>query len=407
MEAPARTLRVEILSRYPTSGGTAGQRGLATYTQMLAEPLSRRVQLTVLAEVSTAPSTATRPGGDAVSVRRIWTEGPMGLLPVLRDILRGGTRPDVVHVQHEFLAYDSLASNAVLLPLLFLCKLRGISTVVTFHGLLTARNLEMLQVGEYGYRIAPAQLRRMMRVWIRIVAALSDAIVVHEAWQRDTLLHEYGLASALVHRIPHGVPDETGAARGEDRPAHPKPRVLFFGYLAPYKGLEVLLDAVGGIGGPEFELLIAGDASPRARGQPGYEKYLRRIDELIAATHGRARRIGFVPEEEVGPLLRSVDLVVLPYTAVLSSSGPLALAMAYGTPVLATHELFEEGTLSVYDGTVADLRRKLERFVSDPDLRRQAVAELAAFRTDRIWPRIADLHADLYRVLRMGRATVP
>jgi glycosyltransferase involved in cell wall biosynthesis len=182
-----------------------------------------------------------------------------------------------------------------------------------------------------------------------------------------------------------------------------KPKVLFFGYLAPYKGLETLLQAVAGIGSPDFELLIAGDVSPRARGHPEYEQYLKRIDELIAATKGRARKIGFVPNEEVEALLKSVDLVVFPYTSVLSSSGPLALAMAYGTPLLATRELFEEGALCVYDGTVADLRTKLERFLLHPELRELAAAELVSFRSGRTWSHIAELHREVY--LHVGAKT--
>ncbi len=393
----ARTLDVHMVSRYPTSGSSAGQRGLATYTRMLAEPLSKLVNLTILAEEWDGLETSSSEGASRYRVHRVWHEGATGLVPLFRGLLRRGDIPAVFHIQHEFLGYGHVASNGVLLPLLLLSRIRGCATVVTFHGLLTEHNIGTLQFGDYGFALPPGRLRRAMRIWVRAVGALSDAVVVHEGWQREALVDEYRLVASKVHRIPHGMPEATPEPAEGRRPEAARPMVLFFGYLAPYKGLEVLLEAAAGIESPDFELLIAGDVSPRARGHPEYEAYLRHIDALIAQTKGRARKIGFVPEEQVERLFRSVDLVVLPYTSVISSSGPLALAMAYGIPILATRKLLDEGALCAYDGTVEDLRRKLEQFLADPDLRQRAATELDGLRSERSWGRIAERLVGLYR----------
>lgn len=48
---------------------------------------------------------------------------------------------------------------------------------------------------------------------------------------------------------------------------------------------------------------------------------------------------GFVPEEKVALYFSACDAVILPYTSFFSSSGPLALAIAYDKPILLSPSL--------------------------------------------------------------------
>jgi glycosyltransferase involved in cell wall biosynthesis len=101
-------------------------------------------------------------------------------------------------------------------------------------------------------------------------------------------------------------------------------RLLSFGRLLPYKGLDLLADALGMLGPqPGLELRIVGrgpasDVLNRLRAMPGVTVENR-----------------WVPEDEIGTLLGWSDALVLPYREA-SQSGVAAAALAAGRRVLAT-----------------------------------------------------------------------
>lgn len=102
------------------------------------------------------------------------------------------------------------------------------------------------------------------------------------------------------------------------------PRLLFFGRLLPYKGLDLLAAAVASLP-PEAAVTLrvvgCGSESPA-------------LDALRACA-GVTVENRWVPEREVGALLTWADALVLPYREA-SQSGVAAAAMAAGRPVIAT-----------------------------------------------------------------------
>ncbi|HEV2316616.1 MAG TPA: glycosyltransferase [Thermoplasmata archaeon] len=107
-------------------------------------------------------------------------------------------------------------------------------------------------------------------------------------------------------------------------------RVAFVGRLVPYKGLPVLIDAVGILAreGVDVKLFIAG------RG-PMLEELRRQ-----AAGHGLGDRVeflGFVPDERLAALYTGADVVACPSISLLESTATcLEEAAACGIPVLGS-----------------------------------------------------------------------
>jgi glycosyltransferase involved in cell wall biosynthesis len=100
---------------------------------------------------------------------------------------------------------------------------------------------------------------------------------------------------------------------------------LFFGLVAPYKGLEGLIQAFKSLPGDAAWLVIAGKAA-----QPEYGD---RIEAL--AQHPRIRHHpGFVPDDRVQVYFNAADVVALPYEQVTTSSSVM-LALTFGRPVVA------------------------------------------------------------------------
>jgi glycosyltransferase involved in cell wall biosynthesis len=104
-------------------------------------------------------------------------------------------------------------------------------------------------------------------------------------------------------------------------------RLLNFGRLLPYKGLDLLDEALGLLGAP----LLGAGLVVRVVGQGPETALLRRL----RSRPGVSVENRWVPEAEIGQLLAWADALVLPYREA-TQSGVAAAAVAAGRPVLAT-----------------------------------------------------------------------
>lgn len=105
--------------------------------------------------------------------------------------------------------------------------------------------------------------------------------------------------------------------------------LLFFGYVRPYKGLDLLLEAMVGVlrQDPSVRLVVAGEFI-------GSEARCRAMASRLALTGSVDFRPGYVPAAEVGMLFAAADAVVLPYRSA-TQSGVVPLAFSHGVPVIA------------------------------------------------------------------------
>ena len=104
-----------------------------------------------------------------------------------------------------------------------------------------------------------------------------------------------------------------------------KPRLLCFGRLLPYKGLDLLADALASFApNAPFEVRVCGDGPKSAD--------LERLRAMAGVTVDHR----WIPEAELAGLIAWADAVVLPYREA-SQSGVAAAAVAQGRYVLATN----------------------------------------------------------------------
>ncbi|MCB5229192.1 MAG: glycosyltransferase [Candidatus Cloacimonetes bacterium] len=106
--------------------------------------------------------------------------------------------------------------------------------------------------------------------------------------------------------------------------------MLFFGLIKRYKGLDILLKAVAIAKAelPQLKLLIAGEV------YGADEEYLNLIQELDIEGNVEPH-LQFVPDTDVAVFFQRASLCVLPYRDA-TQSGIIALAYAFGLPVLAS-----------------------------------------------------------------------
>jgi len=178
------------------------------------------------------------------------------------------------------------------------------------------------------------------RVSLKIQYRLCDRIFVHTVKMKDELVSDFGISDDKIVLIPFGlnnaVPDTdlTGAkARRRLGLRENKKIILFFGGIAPYKGLEFLTEAFSEAAksDPLVRLIIAG--APK-----GSKNYWEHIRQKIARSRWHdyiIQKIEYISDTETEMYFKAADVLILPYNHIFQS-GVLFLAYSFGLPVIAT-----------------------------------------------------------------------
>lgn len=202
-----------------------------------------------------------------------------------------------------------------------------------------------------------------LRSWsLAHVIRQTDGMVALSDHVRELLTALHGYPSTQSRVIPHGA-FAFGAAAPRHHPRGTGPiRLLFFGRILPYKGLDLLLDAYAVLRqrGVPMTLTVAGAGD------------LGVCADQLAALPDVTLDHRWIAESEMPAILAGADLVVLPYREA-SQSGVAACAYGAGIPVVATPvggltEQIRHGETGLIATAVTAeaLADAIVRFVEDP-----------------------------------------
>ena len=158
-----------------------------------------------------------------------------------------------------------------------------------------------------------------------------DALIVHGGTTR-TALERQGVDPKRIHVTPH-PPMRLATAGAQDlgQVSDPVlPRLLFFGTIRPYKGVDLLLEACLSLwrAGHRFELVLAGkpfmDIAPL-------------LDSVHAAGFGERLIVdlGFLTEQRLDAHMAKADILVFPYRHI-DSSGAFLSALHHGKAMVTS-----------------------------------------------------------------------
>jgi len=151
-----------------------------------------------------------------------------------------------------------------------------------------------------------------------------DSFIVHSEQEKCSLLELNPKAMVKKHLLPLFEYDSSAVIR-QDQKLH----LLFFGFVRPYKGLDVLLNAMAILRDCEISLEIAGEF------WNDKDEYLKLVKDLdISSKVTIVDR--YIPDNEMSQYFSRADLVVLPYRKTITS-GVIATAYGFKKPVLATN----------------------------------------------------------------------
>jgi glycosyltransferase involved in cell wall biosynthesis len=202
-----------------------------------------------------------------------------------------------------------------LLTPMFIQKL-GFPTVVTLHELIELADLRALDAPGGPFAKAGARL-------LTNLVTQADVLCLTMRHYADWLKQR----RVDCAYIPIGAYHEPDLLEESD-----SQELLFFTTLAPFKGLELLLEAFYLLRKeyPKLKLTIAGTAHMRF---PNYAHELKtRFTDMAGITW-----LGQTSEDDILELFRRSQIVVLPYSASTGSSSVLYQAATWGRPVVVSN----------------------------------------------------------------------
>ena len=208
------------------------------------------------------------------------------------------------------------------------------------------------------HNVLPHERRVLDRPLMRALLRSCDAAVAHSP-EEAALAASMAPTPVEIASLPLHLPNacSPGPADLGERP--PRNRLLFFGFVRPYKGLDLLLRALADTK-PDISLTVAGEIWAQR------DELLKLIADLQLGERVTLTD-GYVAAQDVPAYFAAADALVLPYRSGTASQNAL-IALQFGIPVVASRAgavaaAIEDGVNGILcnPGDVADLTRAISQ----------------------------------------------
>jgi glycosyltransferase involved in cell wall biosynthesis len=255
------------------------------------------------------------------------------------------------------------------------------------------------------------------RISLKIQYHLTDHIFVHTERMKAELVLDFCIPKERVSVVPFGINNTVShtnlssaeAKRQLGLNASDK-ALLFFGNIAPYKGLEYLIGALSELLKEDrnYCLMIVGNPKKSRH-------HWSEIQQNIASSGIGDRiieKIEYIPDEETELYFKAADVLILPYAHVFQS-GVLFLGYSFGLPAIAADvgslkdEIIEGKTGFVFKPQdSSDLAGNIEEYFKSElfhnlETRRTQIKEYANERYS--WSKVATITTAIYVDLLRSR----
>jgi glycosyltransferase involved in cell wall biosynthesis len=347
-------MHLVIVSPFPPSITGIGQYGYHLTRALANSGLFSR--LTVLAGAASPQKGQTPNHLRCTEIEYCWEPDSLKARPTILSRVRQ-LQPDLIwfNLGASIFGKSPLSNLSGLLTPMSASRL--FPTVTTLHELVELADLRALNAP--GGALAPLGARLLTHI-----ATQADVICLTMQHYAEWL---HGRGVDCTH-IPIGAYHEPELL-DETEPCE----LLFFTTLAPYKGLELLIEAFTRLRteSPDVRLTIAGTAHTR------FPRYAVDLRDRFSHAEG-LHWLGEVAEEQVKNLFRRAQVVVLPYAASTGSSSVLYQAATWGRAVVASdlseiRKVTQENNLRVQffeNNNVESLYNSLRLLIQSPAIRR-------------------------------------
>src|SRR6266576_936588 len=248
------------------------------------------------------------------------------------------------------------------------------------------------------------------RISLKVQYSLCDHIFVHTDGMKSEMTSEFRIPESKVSVIPFGINNtvpstslSSAEAKRQLGTSEGDKALLFFGNIAPYKGLEYLISAFAELLNKDrsYRLIIVG----KPKGSEGYWNQIHQGIARIGIRDRVTERIEYIPDDETELYFKAADVLILPYRRVFQS-GVLFLGYSFGLPAIVSNvgalkeEIIEGQTGFVFKPqNPSDLAKVIKRYFASElfaglDSRRPRIKEYANERYS--WAKIATITTIVY-----------
>lgn len=263
----------------------------------------------------------------------------------LLKALRSFSHAKNVLVEFEFASFGDTKSTMAILPLIWALYLSRKQVTLVVHQVVIDLQKISGHIGINSKKIISLLFNPALRLYYRLISYPVKSIVVLEDNLKKSLSTVVNPDKITV--IPHGVPTIsinklTKKSARQQLNIKNEIVILYFGYLTWYKGVDFLIKTFlnkKNFNGKKIKLIVAGGPSFTQFEKPHYQKFISKIQTLLKNDPNHIQLTGFVDEKDIPLYFKASDLVIFPYRAFISSSGPLSFTLAYNKPFLLSENL--------------------------------------------------------------------
>lgn len=332
-----------VISSYPPKGTVHNEKvvGVATYTKntiLGMEKASKDLDITVLAEKLENEKDYKE---GKTKVKRVWKrKSVFAYFSILKEIFFSQKNKKTILLEFELAMFGGMISLISLPVFILFLRFLGKKVIISLHQVITDIEEVSGHINIEKNGIKTEIFNLLIRLFYISILQTASKVVVFDKILKVRLETLFRTSEKKITIIPHGV------EKFEEKITRKKARkilgvkenefvILYFGFIAWYKGTDLLLDIYKPKRGKK--LIIAGGANPNHFDKNHYLKYLKSVGKK--AKKKNIDITGFVPEEMIALYFLASDKVVFPYRTIISASGPLSMAFSFGKPILISEKL--------------------------------------------------------------------
>lgn len=336
--------KLVVITSFPQKGIIHGKSvvGVASYTKNTLLALKRYrddAQITVLAERLDGKKESYEDEG--IKVKRVWKRSSFTTFALIfKEILSLKGSKNIL-VEFEVAMFGDYLFLLPFPIFLFLLKVFRKKVTIVSHQVIT--DIEKLSGHiNLNSNLKINLLNFFIGIFYRLMIIMSFQVIVFDNVLKKRLGY-FGNENKIVV-IPHGVEKFKNAISKND--SRNKLRLeqndfilLYFGYLAWYKGVDLLVKYFNEMKNDEssIKLIIAGGPNPNHLRKKYYQDYIQNIKQ--DCRNNNIILTGFINEEDIPLYFQASDLAVFPYRTLMSASGPLSIAFSFQKPVIVSKAL--------------------------------------------------------------------
>jgi len=374
--------------------------GVGDYTFHLASHLSEAGIEVVVITSKSAPDRHVSSGcGQGFRVHRRIKRWALSEVQVITNALQD-ERPDIIDIQYPSTmgrANRSVLANLV--PLLARSSCPSGQVVTTLHEF-SERRLR--------WRIRAA-INLIFSYHIIAVTRFDHKLLSNICWLGQRVSYVPIGANILPTRASWESRDAIRASLGLNGD---EPLLLYFGFVVPQKGVELLLRAFWELLDREWriKLLLVADLDS----ENAYHRLIRKLIKQIDPLEKSIVLKGYVSSDLLSKYLVAADVGVFPYLEGASERrGSLLAALMHGLPVITTAPnarsdvpFVNQRDVLFASPDVGSLLEATERLLKSPDLRKSLAQGGRTLAQRFSWQRVAQEKLDVYDSLLRGE-TLP